>query len=100
MDLEPATVGKRHSVSSQTRSQAVGSSGVERDLARGSDRATPAAGGRQRPESGFAAQPTGVRRESRPQRAAAYFFTVTVICDGYCFEWCTRLRATTPFVSS
>ncbi len=67
----PATGGKRLGVSSQTRSQAVGPSGVERDHARGSDRATPAASGRQGPESGFAAQPPGVRRAGRPHRADA-----------------------------
>ena len=47
----PATVGQRRSVSSQTCSQALGTSRVERDHARGSDRATPAASGRRRPES-------------------------------------------------
>ena len=26
--------------------------------------------------------------------------TVTVMLDGYCFEWWTLLRATTPFASS
>ena len=26
--------------------------------------------------------------------------TVIVMLDGYCFEWCTTLRATTPFDSS
>ena len=26
--------------------------------------------------------------------------TVKVTLDGYCFEWCTLLRATTPFASS
>lgn len=28
------------------------------------------------------------------------FTTVIVRLDGYCFEWCTALRATTPFASS
>ena len=51
MHREPATGGKRFGVSSQTRSQAVGPSRVERDHARGSDRATPAASGQERPES-------------------------------------------------
>ena len=52
MAREAATVGKRLGVSSQTRSQAVGTSGVEPESARaGSDRATPAASGRRRPES-------------------------------------------------
>ncbi len=51
MHREPATVGQRRIVSSQTRSQALGASRVERDHARESDRATPAASGRQRPES-------------------------------------------------
>jgi hypothetical protein len=32
--------------------------------------------------------------------ASPYFITDTVMCDGYCFEWCTVLLATTPFVSS
>ncbi len=51
MTREPATVGKRLAASSQTRSQALGSSRVERDHAQGPDRATPAASGSQRPES-------------------------------------------------
>ncbi len=51
MPREPATVGQRRCVSSQTRSQAPGASRVERDHARESDRATPAATGRNRPES-------------------------------------------------
>ena len=29
-----------------------------------------------------------------------WFTTVTVIDDGYCFEWCTTLCATTGLVSS
>jgi hypothetical protein len=68
MAREPATVGKRLSVSSQTRSKAMGFSGVERDHAHGSDRATPAATGRRRPQSGFAAQPTGVRARAARHR--------------------------------
>ena len=28
------------------------------------------------------------------------FTTVNVTLDGYCFEWCTALRATTPLASS
>jgi hypothetical protein len=37
---------------------------------------------------------------ARRQPPAYFFTTVTVICDGYCLEWCTLLRATTLFVSS
>ena len=51
MHREPATVGQRLGVSSQTCSQAGGVSRVERDHARESDRATPAASGYRRPES-------------------------------------------------
>jgi len=32
--------------------------------------------------------------------ASYRFTTVTVTADGYCREWCTVLRATTPVVSS
>jgi hypothetical protein len=64
MDLEPATVGKRLGVSSQTGSQALGASGVERDHARESDRATPAASG---PSTLLRVAPSGV--EGRPTTA-------------------------------
>ncbi len=34
--------------------------------------------------------------------AGSYFFLTTeiVISEGYCFEWCTELFATTPLTSS
>jgi hypothetical protein len=35
-----------------------------------------------------------------PYGACCCFTTVIVSCDGYCFEWCTRLCATMPFTSS
>ena len=85
MDREPATVGKRRGVSSQTRSQALGFSRVERVHALEFDRATPAARGRMRPESGFAAQPTGVRRASRPSPAAGGDSRVLLSSVGDCF---------------
>ena len=40
----------------------------------------------------------GAQRCASP--ASRVCTTVTVICDGYCFEWCTALCATTPFASS
>ena len=47
------------------------------------------------------------KRFGRPDQRASpafagieRFTTVTVTREGYCFEWCTALWATTPFASS
>jgi hypothetical protein len=51
-----------------------------------------------------AAEFPALAKQKPRQRSAdvvvARLTTVTVTCDGYCFEWCTALCATTPCDSS